>query len=992
MPSTRNSKQKDATELPAPILSSDELTSTVPDSYESMSEKRCRSIIANERTTELRKRQDQAHQKKTKVPSRLVGTWMNPVVMACQARLAFLQAAANADNTANDAASIPPMSPPIAATPTVAPVAAPATVATPATIPSTATSQTAGPTIVLAATTNILTSTPVPTSALAAAIIPTDPTASHASTAPLSALPAAIQATDEMKAEGAGDMKLFSELPHGASVPGLEDDNAAEADPSAPHPACRPGALTKEQLRMLRDKHTELDAWVESRARDWRVTPITIYVNMGLDNREKRATSFWNKFQSVFWHHVHNPKEGEPLLLPKDFDDSDGIIPRPLLLQLQEKCSSEYTRLTKYSEEEITSEEKDILLAERKEICDTYDDLHDPNEVAYKEGNTQKLMRQARKEFTSRALYYSTRGVGVAGWVVSLDPIDATASASNFMFAGSDAARNWFDTHAINMRKTMRDFETSVRYMELQDAERHSAGLRHIYLAHCNSNDRRQKEISRFLKEKWSELMGRSAPHHLRWDEWPEDMLLAQSRTVGWPDYVPCPGRDAYKALEKAQNNTLLWKALCGQDGLEVKIEAWSPDEIAAVRKIPGNERENNETWLGICLVRGDSEQPLSTTSDVEDAEAAQDEVKDDAPVLKQSRKKTLTKPATSTKPATKAKVATARKPTLKVSTTKTSKKRESEAPAADDSKGVKKPRTAKYPKSSENVQDSDEDLKDADLGVLLGKTPDGLRPDRPLDPNFKPLEGRRQTDDDARAGPSMPQQSQPESRDTAGPSVPQHAESSRPSTRTSAADFAQVTENQQWMHAQAAATPVEYLHPQPSSPPIQHLHPPSPAVQRLHAQLAAPVVQQFQQQYSFPNVVSPQLQNIALVQTVPRPSSRLASRNTFTGVPMVQWPSGIHPRMQDAQGLAGFQGNQGYANVQGGNTVWSGQRGPSNNGAGGTMVNLEDFGLDVPTLQQLAAAAQARHANNGHYQGGTGQGGLGRIDEEGDPWNTFRQ
>jgi len=66
-------------------------------------------------------------------------------------------------------------------------------------------------------------------------------------------------------------------------------------------------------LHILRAKQQEFDDFVRSIAREWHVNTITITGNMGMDNREKQATSFWNKFQSVFWERIHTGKDAGPV-------------------------------------------------------------------------------------------------------------------------------------------------------------------------------------------------------------------------------------------------------------------------------------------------------------------------------------------------------------------------------------------------------------------------------------------------------------------------------------------------------------------------------------------------------------------------------------------------------------------------------------------------------------------------------------------------------
>ncbi|KIJ48907.1 hypothetical protein M422DRAFT_247277 [Sphaerobolus stellatus SS14] len=735
---------------------------------------------------------------------------------------------------------------------------------------------------------------PTPTSLMASA-----PTVAAANTTAAPMFAPLFQTAGAAKFEADEEMNLFTD------IKASEVDDGDGNNPSKR----RPGGLAKEEMRILREKHAELDAWVEEKAWEWHVNPISIYVNMGFDNRERRATSFWNKFQAVFWHRVHNPPEGEESPLG-DAMDSDGLVPKPLLILLQEKCSKDYAHLSKEDDPNMSLEEKEAVTCEHQEIYDVYNDLHDPENVQYKEGDTQKLMRQARKEFTTRALFYSSRGVGVAGWVVSLDPVDATASAGNFMFAGNDGARKWFDTHAINMRKTMRDFETSVRYVQLQEAEHRMAGLRHIYLAHCNSNDRRRKEISRMLKEIWSDLMDGAAPHHLCWDEWAEDMLLAQARMVGWPDSVPCPGR------------------LCAQDGLEVKIEPWSKDELEAIRTIPINEREEDDTWLNMVLVQGHSGQQLLTIRDIVNARSRAQDAKakhrgrsevvtsgddeeheleqasdNDKPALKLPHVSTKMKASTQPKAATKRKGSSEPQPT-----TKPAKKRVRDAvnDGAEETKS-KKAHHVKV-KSSVTVESGD-DMSTMDEHTLMNLTPDGLLPQRPLDPNFKPVEGRRQKPD-AQSQPrdqeliNPPQvyqvqphpELQPQHQHQPEPQLPQHAQAQLQYSQAS--NHTPTGNHGSWVQADMQQ-PVQVTFDQSQSDRVRHS-------------------------------MSPQFQNVALMH--PGMLSRPGSRNghhfgSNLGV-STQWGSGAMQGLQ-AQSLTGtnqYSGNGGLNRQGGVSRTWNDQ------------------------------------------------------------------
>jgi hypothetical protein len=63
----------------------------------------------------------------------------------------------------------------------------------------------------------------------------------------------------------------------------------------------RPGALSHAQLEILQAKAEEIRNWITETAKAFHVSRATISVNMGLDRRERRATSFWNKFQTVHY-------------------------------------------------------------------------------------------------------------------------------------------------------------------------------------------------------------------------------------------------------------------------------------------------------------------------------------------------------------------------------------------------------------------------------------------------------------------------------------------------------------------------------------------------------------------------------------------------------------------------------------------------------------------------------------------------------------------
>jgi len=88
----------------------------------------------------------------------------------------------------------------------------------------------------------------------------------------------------------------------------------------------RPGTLTKVQLKELNVKQAEIDQYVRAKVLDWGVSAATICGNMGMDNRERRATSFWNKFQAVFWQRWHALREEQHQDAPEDTGKSFHIL------------------------------------------------------------------------------------------------------------------------------------------------------------------------------------------------------------------------------------------------------------------------------------------------------------------------------------------------------------------------------------------------------------------------------------------------------------------------------------------------------------------------------------------------------------------------------------------------------------------------------------------------------------------------------------------
>ncbi|KIJ28459.1 hypothetical protein M422DRAFT_270233 [Sphaerobolus stellatus SS14] len=378
--------------------------------------------------------------------------------------------------------------------------------------------------------------------------------------------------------------------------------------------AVRPGTLTKGQLGILRDQQAIWDTWILDTARAWKVNPITITTNMGVDHREQRTTSFWNKFQAVFWNGIGDAdwdeikreegvkkklkgkgkgkgKEKEELkeqdggsvvAVNNMAEEEESLIPKGKLAILKDRCSDEYVcfdRLTKGSE--LSESEQETLLTEKKE------------------GDTHKLIRQARKEFTTRAMYYWTRGLAIFGAIASCDPVDATASTLNILFAGSDTARKYLDSQRGNLR---------------------------LYRAHKDYNQGRCTEIANLLKGMWAKAMDVEIPYAVPWDRWPSDMETLQCCLEGWPDDVPWPGGPkSYKALESSKVTAALWPYICNQKTFVLTVLL---EYFQLAKQLSSHCLDNNDAYQSICLIRGASGQPLLTIGQIAEQAVARNKDK----------------------------------------------------------------------------------------------------------------------------------------------------------------------------------------------------------------------------------------------------------------------------------------------------------------------------------------------------------------------------
>ncbi|KIJ25092.1 hypothetical protein M422DRAFT_38926, partial [Sphaerobolus stellatus SS14] len=313
---------------------------------------------------------------------------------------------------------------------------------------------------------------------------------------------------------------------------------------------------------------------------------------------------FWDEIGNTDWEEIKREQEAKKSGKGKDQGDDteETLMPKSKLEILKDRCSEEYARLEQLTKGvEMPGDEHNKLIKEKKHIEARYVDLHDPEKLLYREGDTHKLIRQARKEFTTRAMYYWSRGLAIFGAIASCDPVDPTASALNIMFAGSDAARKYLDSQCGNLRVLLRDFETFCRTEEQDARKRSEISLGQLYRAHKDNNGQRQTEIANLLKNMWAKAMDVEIPYAVPWDHWPADM----------------EGPKAYKALEAAKVTATLWPYICNQKEKEVKIVKWSDDQIALCKQLNPSELVSSEEYTSICLVRGASGKPLLTIGQV---------------------------------------------------------------------------------------------------------------------------------------------------------------------------------------------------------------------------------------------------------------------------------------------------------------------------------------------------------------------------------------
>ncbi|KIJ22969.1 hypothetical protein M422DRAFT_276542 [Sphaerobolus stellatus SS14] len=386
------------------------------------------------------------------------------------------------------------------------------------------------------------------------------------------------------------------------------------AIPVKPRGGPRTGGLTKEQLIILRDKNGELEQWVSERALEWSVSTHTIVTNMGLDNRERRAMNFWNIFQSVWWNHAIMEHEAK-------YADAENT-PKMDVESVSEACKQAYEAL-KPDRDDITEEEVEELQKQRQQIKDQYDQLQEEQEQQYCEGNTAKLMRQARKEFTMRSQWFALRGVLIGGFADSIDYLDPISHTLNFMFAGNDAARRFFDDEDMNMAQIIYDFETFCREGEISYRKERKkdkdarAALR--FAMEQKSGDKRKSAISEMLRKIWESGTGRKSPR-LRWDEWAEDFVKHHQCLLGLPAEVTWPSGPApYGSIDRGKAGKALAEALVTDEGQEIRVEEWTEDEVKLGNGAPRQQLKKDLQWLNIPIIVDQEGNALLMTGQIEE-------------------------------------------------------------------------------------------------------------------------------------------------------------------------------------------------------------------------------------------------------------------------------------------------------------------------------------------------------------------------------------
>ncbi|KIJ42043.1 hypothetical protein M422DRAFT_68066 [Sphaerobolus stellatus SS14] len=375
----------------------------------------------------------------------------------------------------------------------------------------------------------------------------------------------------------------------------------------------RSGDLTHEQLAHVREMGERHAQDVVDLANKFGVGPYTITRNMGHDERERRATSFWNKFQLVFWRREHEVVETE---LARQEATQEPVTVKLNVEEAFKRCMDEYRTLK--IKKGMSDDELADILPRRKDYEDAYDLLNDPQKTVFQPGDTIRGLKQVRQILTSLAAWWAPRGIGIAGWAVSLDPVDPTASAANFTFAGDDAGREYFEEKDINMMLLLRDFETFCRFHHMEERDREAASKEHTYLASKDDSDRRKKTVSALLREIWAQVMNKDKCAKVPWQRWAADMIKARTHTLGWPKGVPWPsGPFPWRQMEKGSNAASLLEALCGQNGREIRVQKWDEKSLEAANGLSSAAIMAKPECQNIVIIECEDGQPLLTVGQI---------------------------------------------------------------------------------------------------------------------------------------------------------------------------------------------------------------------------------------------------------------------------------------------------------------------------------------------------------------------------------------
>jgi hypothetical protein len=102
------------------------------------------------------------------------------------------------------------------------------------------------------------------------------------------------------------DAKTLSSTHPNVDPSGSSKNASTTADASQPSKRAgrvfASGLLSSGQIETLVGSWCrDLKTWVGETATEWGKDSATLWENMGIDNPERRGTSFWNIFQNVWW-------------------------------------------------------------------------------------------------------------------------------------------------------------------------------------------------------------------------------------------------------------------------------------------------------------------------------------------------------------------------------------------------------------------------------------------------------------------------------------------------------------------------------------------------------------------------------------------------------------------------------------------------------------------------------------------------------------------